>query len=66
MKTSINANKSERVLTDVSREELQTVTGGSVDLEVPQCGNVFPIGPRPSTIGSQMTIPAAQRMWGEG
>jgi hypothetical protein len=58
-------NKTEYALTEVSREELQTITGGSVDLDVPQCGNVVPVGPRPYTAGSpvQVIIPAAQNTW---
>lgn len=62
MKTS-TANKPERTLSAVSNEELETVTGGSIDLDVPQCGNTFPVGPRPSTIGAQVIIPAAQNTW---
>jgi hypothetical protein len=64
MKTRDNWNETEQNLIAVTGAELQTVTGGSIDLDVPQCGNVLPHFPYPqptAALGSIVTLPAAQR-----
>jgi hypothetical protein len=63
MKTRTDTNEMEQNLIPVTGAELQTVTGGSIDLDVPQCGNVIPPLPYPqayTTIGSVVTLPAVR------
>jgi hypothetical protein len=63
VKTRTNANELEQNLIAVTSAELQTVTGGSIDLDVPQCGTVIPHFPYPqptAALGSIVTLPAVQ------
>jgi hypothetical protein len=48
MTTNKQTVEHDRVLAEVTAEQLLAITGGSIDVDVPQCGNVFPHGPYPN------------------
>jgi hypothetical protein len=63
MKTRTDTNETEQNLIPLTGAELRTVAGGSIDLDVPQCGTVIPPLPYPpaSVALGSVTLPAVQR-----